>query len=62
VRVKLKDLEVTRSFYIWKLEEEGLTERKRNKYLVALKIIDQHIEEKQNPGKKKNKYLNKTGS
>ena len=61
MRVKLKDLEVTRSFYIWKLKEEGLTERKRNKYLVALKIIDQHIEEKQNPGKKENRYLNKVG-
>ena len=59
MRVKLKALKETRSFYNWELKKGSLTKKERNKFLKALKIIDQHIEEKQNPDKEKNKYLNK---
>lgn len=57
--MKLKALKETRSFYNWELKKESLTKKERNKFLKALKIIDQYIEEKQNPDKEKNKYLNK---
>ena len=59
MRVKLKALKETRSFYNWELKKESLTKKERNKFLKALKIINQYIEEKQNPDKEKNKYLNK---
>ena len=59
MRVKLKALKETRSFYNWELKKESLTKKERNKFLKALKIIDQYIEEEQNPDKEKNKYLNK---
>ena len=57
--MKLKALKETRSFYNWELKKESLTKKERNKFLKALKIINQYIEEKQNPDKEKNKYLNK---
>jgi len=56
-RLKLKALEETRSFYKVELKKEGLTEREKDKYLGALKLIEEHIEKKKKPEKKKNKHL-----
>jgi hypothetical protein len=47
VRVKLKALEETRSFYKWELKKEGLTEKKRNKFLKALKFIEKIIKKRE---------------
>ena len=47
VLIKLKALEETRSFYKVELEKEGLTERERDKYLKALKIIEGFIKKKE---------------
>ena len=58
----LKALRKVRSFYKWELsKKEGLTRKERDKYLKNLKIIDQRIEGKENPDKKKNKYFDKIG-
>ena len=53
--IKLKSLEKTRDFYLWELKrEESLTERERNKYLSALKVIRGIIKKKE-----KDKYFSK---
>ena len=52
--MKLKALEETKSFYELKLNNGNLTERKRNDYLKALKIIEKFIEEEKNKEGKKN--------
>ncbi|GAI58928.1 unnamed protein product, partial [marine sediment metagenome] len=49
---KLKALEETRSFYNWKLKDKGLTEKQRNEFLKALKIIEKIIKKKEQLGKK----------
>jgi len=41
--IKLKSLEQTRNFYKWELKEKDLTEKQRNKYLLALKSIEKII-------------------
>ncbi len=46
MRLKLKALEETRSFYKWELKKEDLTEKERDKYLRALKLIEEFIEKK----------------
>jgi hypothetical protein len=50
VLIKLKALEETRAFYKVELEKEDLTERGRNKYLRALKIIEGFIKRKEEAG------------
>ncbi|MBA7563886.1 hypothetical protein ES695_01970 [Candidatus Atribacteria bacterium 1244-E10-H5-B2] len=46
--IKLKSLEQTKKFYLWKLKrEESLTESERSKYLLALKSIEKIIKEKE---------------
>ena len=51
--IKLKSLEKTRDFYLWELKrEESLTERERNKYLSALKVIRGIIKKKEKAGKR----------
>jgi len=45
-KVRLKALKETRSFYDVELEKEGLTEKKRNAYLKALKLIEKIIKER----------------
>ena len=45
--IKLKALEETRSFYNVELKKKGLTERERDKYLKALKIIEGLIKRKE---------------
>jgi len=47
VRVKLEALEETRSFYNLELKKESLTEKKRNKFLKALKLIEGIIKERE---------------
>jgi len=51
--IKLKSLEKTKKFYLWKLKRsESLTESERAKYLVALKSIKRVIKEKEKSGEK----------
>jgi len=45
--VNLKNLEETRSFYKLELEKKDLTERERDKYSKALKLIEKCISEKE---------------
>ncbi|MBA7537366.1 hypothetical protein ES705_29633 [subsurface metagenome] len=45
--IKLKNLKQTKKFYLWELKREGLTERERDKYLKALKIIEKVIKGKE---------------
>jgi NAD+--asparagine ADP-ribosyltransferase len=52
MRKKLKDLEETQEFYIWKLKDKNLTEKDRDKYLKALKLIEKIIKEKERSGEK----------
>ena len=71
--IKLKALKGTRSFYNWKLKDKGLTEKQRNEFLEALKIIEKIIKEKEDyrerekhkifisPDHKKAVFLNKRG-
>jgi len=59
--LQLKALKETRSFYNVELKKKGLTEREKDKYLKALKIVEKIIKKKENPDKKKNKYFNKIG-
>ena len=47
MRVKLKALEETRSFYKWELKKEDLTEKKRNKFLMALNSIEKIIKKRE---------------
>ena len=47
MRVKLEALEETRSFYKWELKKEDLTEKKRKKFLKALKSIEKIIKERE---------------
>jgi len=50
--IKIKALKETISFYKVELEKEGLTERERDKYLKALKIIEKVIKGKERSGEK----------
>lgn len=45
--IKLKTLKQTRAFYNWKLKDKGLTEKQRNEFSKALKIIEKIIKEKE---------------
>lgn len=53
MRVKLKDLDETKSFYNAELKKKGLTETERNKYLSALKTIKRIIREKERSGEER---------
>ncbi|GAJ05459.1 unnamed protein product [marine sediment metagenome] len=56
MKIILETLKVTKYFYELRLEKEGLTERERDKYLKALKIIEKIIKGKERSGeKRKNK-------
>ena len=52
VLIKIKALEETISFYKMELKKKGLTERERDKYLRALKIIEKIIKGKERSGEK----------
>ena len=61
--LKLKALEDTRDFYNVELVKE-LTEKERDTYLKALKLIEGFIEKEKEtrpPSYKKNNYLNSRG-
>lgn len=47
MRVKLKALKETRSFYNWELKKESLTKKERNKFLKALKSIEKIIKKRE---------------
>ncbi len=51
--LKIKALEQTISFYKWELEKKELTEKEKDKYLKALKIIEKIIQEKEKAGEKR---------
>jgi aspartate ammonia-lyase len=52
-KIKLKALDETRHFYKVELEKEDLTEKERNKYLKASKIIERIIKAKECSGEKR---------
>ena len=54
--LKLKGLRETVNFYKWELKKEDLTEKERDKYLKALKLIDKIIGEKEKSGENKEDY------
>jgi len=45
--IKLETLEQTQVFYIWELKKKSLTEKQRNKFLLALESIEKIIKEKE---------------
>ncbi|GAJ21268.1 unnamed protein product, partial [marine sediment metagenome] len=51
--IKLKALEETKSFYKVELKKADLTERERDKYSRALKIIEGIIKRKEKAGRKR---------
>ncbi|GAJ12855.1 unnamed protein product, partial [marine sediment metagenome] len=51
--LKIEGLKETRSFYNWKLKDKGLTERQRNEFSKALKIIEKIIKEKEESGERR---------
>jgi len=53
MRLNLKDLEETRSFYEVELKKEDLTGGERNSYLKALKLIEGFIEREEKAGEKR---------
>ena len=53
--IKLKTLKQTRAFYNWELKKEGLTEKERTSYLLALKSIEKIIKEKED-SRERGKY------
>ena len=58
--IKLKSLEQTKNFYIYELKKKGLTEKRRNEFLKAKKIIEKIIREKEESGEeKKHNYFSK---
>jgi len=52
MKIKLKALEETKSFYNVELKKGGLTGKKRKDYLKALKSIEKIIKKERKPGKK----------
>jgi len=54
-RVKLEDLEKTKSFYKRTIKEERLTEKQKNSFLLALGAINKLIE-KENTLKEKKHF------
>ena len=51
--LNLRNLEETRAFYKLELKKEGLTERERDKYSRALKIIEGLIKKKGKAGERR---------
>jgi len=45
--LKIKSLEKTKNFYLYELKKKDLTEKRRNEFLKAKKIIDKIIREKE---------------
>ena len=51
--LKLEALKITRAFYNVELGRENLTERERDKYLKAKKLIEKIIGEKEKVGERR---------
>lgn len=51
--IKLKSLEQTKNFYKWELKKKNLTEKQRDKFLLALESIEKIIKKKEEPGEKR---------
>ncbi|MBA7582136.1 hypothetical protein ES708_24056 [subsurface metagenome] len=51
--LNIRNLEETRAFYKVELKKEGLTERERDKYSRALKIIEGLIKRKGKAGERR---------
>ncbi|MBA7517401.1 hypothetical protein ES705_09467 [subsurface metagenome] len=45
--IKLKSLEKTKDFYLYELKKKDLTEKRRNEFLKAKKIIEGIIRKKE---------------
>ncbi|MBA7525394.1 hypothetical protein ES705_17545 [subsurface metagenome] len=49
----IKTLKQTKNFYVWELKrKESLTEGERERYLLALKSINEIIKKKEEPNKR----------
>ena len=62
--IKLKSLEKTKAFYNFELKKKDLTEKRRNEFLKAKKIIDKIIREKEESLEieiERDKYFSKIG-
>ena len=46
-QIKLKSLEKTKDFYLYELKKKDLTEKRRNEFLKAKKIIEGIIRKKE---------------
>jgi hypothetical protein len=46
-QIKLKTLEKTKKFYLYELKKKDLTEKRRNEFLKAKKIVEKIIREKE---------------
>jgi len=46
-QIKLKTLEKTKNFYLYELKKKDLTEKRRNEFLKAKKIVEKIIREKE---------------
>lgn len=57
MRVKLKVLKKTRSFYIWMLEEKKMTDKEEYAYLKALESIERIIDKKTEEEENKQYYI-----
>jgi len=63
-QIKLKSLEKTEAFYNFELKKKDLTEKRRNEFLKAKKIIGKIIKEKEESLEKeieRDKHFSKLG-
>jgi len=51
--IKLKSLEQTKNFYKWELKKKNLTEKQRDKFLLALESIEKIIKKKELSGEER---------
>ena len=47
--IKLKSLEKTKNFYLYELKKKDLTEKRRNEFLKAKKLLKGSFGKKKNP-------------
>jgi len=63
-QIKLKTLEKTKNFYLYELKKKDLTEKRRDEFLKAKKIIEGIIREKEESSKieiERDKHFSKLG-
>ena len=62
--IKLKSLEKTKDFYLYELKKKDLTEKRRNEFLKAKKIVERIIQKKEESLEieiERDKYFSKVG-